>query len=270
VSTLADLQADLRAALLGGPDGPAAAAVREDGLAAGARLAIYRHHVFATLRDALTATYPVVCRLVDERFFAYAADRYLRHHPPAGPCLFEYGARFAEFLARFPPCRHLAYLPDVARLEWALNVARHAGDVVPLDSRPLQELEGSDAPRLRFTFDPSLALLASPWPIDRIWRANQPDAGDATVDLAAGRARLEVRRSGDEVGFRSLDPAPWAFRASLRAGRPLETAAAAALALDPGFDLAEALHALLVEGVLTAFTLAPEARHQADDRDDDG
>ncbi len=91
MSTLREVQADLRAALLGGPAGPAAAVVLEEGLAAEARLAIYRHHVFATLTDVLKASYPVVCRLVDERFFAYAADQYIRHHPPTGPCIFKYG-----------------------------------------------------------------------------------------------------------------------------------------------------------------------------------
>ena len=51
-----------------------------------ARLAIYRHHVSATLTEALEATYPVVVRLVDRRFFAYAADQFIRRHPPTGPC----------------------------------------------------------------------------------------------------------------------------------------------------------------------------------------
>jgi hypothetical protein len=258
VSTLRELQADLRAALLGGPNGPAAAAVLEEGVTADARLGIYRHHVFATLTNVLKTTYPVVCRLVDERFFAYAADEYIRRQPPGGPCLFEYGATFADFLTTFPPCRHLAYLPDVARLEWAMNVSEHADDVVALDVRALQILDIEDSPRLRFTFEPSLTLLESPWPIDRIWRANQPGAADATVDLAAGRARLEVRRAGDDVVFRRLGAAPWVFRSALTAGGTLETAATAALAFDAGFDLAGALNSLLADGVLTAFVLSPK------------
>ncbi len=137
-----------------------------------------------------------------------------------------------------------------------MNVAEHADDVVPLDTRALQSLEAADAPRLRFAFDPSLTLLESPWPIDHIWQANRPDSGDATVDLAAGGARLEVRRSGEDVILRSLDPAPWAFRSALAEGRALETAAATALALDPGFDLAAALRSLVDDGVVTAFTLS--------------
>ena len=86
---LRDVQAAFRRAVLGGDDAPAAAMVAGDGMAPDARLRVYRHHVFTTLTAALTATYPVVCRLVDERFFNYAADRYIRARPPSAPCLFE-------------------------------------------------------------------------------------------------------------------------------------------------------------------------------------
>jgi hypothetical protein len=247
---LRELQAAFREALLGGHQESAAAAVLDDGLVAEARLAIYRHHVLATLTDVLKATYPVVCRLVDERFFGYAADRYVREHPPASPCLFEFGETFADFLATFPSCRELVYLPDVARLEWAMNVAAHADDVLPLDRRTLHGLDPAVTPRLTFAFDPSLTLLESPWPIDRIWRANQLDAVDASVDLAAGGIRLEVRRVGDDVVFRPLEAATWSLRRALVQKRTLEEAAAAALALDGKFDLAEALRALVDEAVL--------------------
>jgi hypothetical protein len=76
--------------------------IEPDGLASRARLEIYRHHVRTSLTSVLEATFPVICRLVDRRFFAYAADTYLRAHPPTGPCLFEYGDGFPDFLAAFP------------------------------------------------------------------------------------------------------------------------------------------------------------------------
>src|SRR5713101_5908735 len=112
---LSEIQAAFGRALLGGDEQPAAAMVSGDGLTPAARLEIYRHHVFTTLTAALQATFPVVCRLVHERFFGYAADQYIRAHPPTEPCLFEYGSSFPAFLAGFEPCRHLQYLPDVAR-----------------------------------------------------------------------------------------------------------------------------------------------------------
>ena len=101
------LEHDFAAALLGGPEDLVVAEIQADGLDPAARLAIYRHHVLATLTEALEATYPVVVRLVDRRFFAYAADQFIRRYPPAGPCLFEYGEALADFLATFPASRHL-------------------------------------------------------------------------------------------------------------------------------------------------------------------
>jgi Putative DNA-binding domain len=101
--SLRELQTTFGRALLGA-DGEELACVRGDGLAPSARVQIYRHHVFASLTKALKDTYPVVCRLVDERFFAFAADHYIRTCPPAAPCLFEYGGSFPRFLALFPPC----------------------------------------------------------------------------------------------------------------------------------------------------------------------
>jgi len=255
---LGDVQAAFRDALLAGDDDSAAAMVLGDGLTPHARLQIYRHHVFTSLTVALKATYPVVCRLVDARFFGYAADRYIRAHPPAGPCLFEYGGAFPEFLAAFEPCRHLRYLPDVARLEWALNTAVHAEDAAPLDPAVLHAVAEEHRPRLVFRFDPSLSLLASRWPIDRIWRVNQPDTDPSlTVDLASGRAHLEVRRIGNDAVFRAIDVATHGFRLALHTGRCLEEAAGVALDIDGAFDLTRALQALFGENLLIDFVLSP-------------
>jgi hypothetical protein len=261
MTSLRELQRDVRAAVLGQGDTAAAALVMADGLGAEARLQIYRHHVFTTLTAALQAVFPVVCRLVDERFFGYAADQYIRVEPPSGPCLFEYGATFPEFLAAFPPCRDLPYLGDVARLEWAMHRALHAPDTAPLGPEALRSVAPETAGGLVFTLDASLSLLASRWPIDAIWRANQPDAAEqgAAVDLRAGGVALEVRRHGDGVAFRVIAPAVHAFRRALADGRPLAVATEQALAADRAFDLPGELGALFREG-LPSFTCSPSTR----------
>lgn len=247
---LADLQDAFRRSLLGDDDPALAAAVLDDGLDPAARLRIYRHHVSATLTAVLASAYPVVRRLVDPRFFAYAADAFIRRHPPAGPCLHEYGADFAEFLAAFPPVAHLPYLPDAARLEWAIQAAWHAEDAGAVGPAALAAVPAEEIPEVRLRLDPSIAYVASPWPVDRIWRANQGDAEPDAVELDAGAARLEVRRVEDEVVFRPLEPAAFAFRRALAAGGTLEDAAEAALGLDEAFDLPAAIAALMAEGVV--------------------
>src|SRR5262244_3431715 len=169
MSTLLELQMRFRRAVLGGDTGEIVAAIQGDGLDPAARVGIYRHHAFATLGDALQSTFPVVCRLVDRRFFAYAAHEYLREHPPHSRCLVEYGADFADFLANFEPCKALPYLADVARFEWALNIAASVREAAPLPLQALAEVPTNKAAYLVLRLQPSLSYVISPWPIDAIW-----------------------------------------------------------------------------------------------------
>jgi Putative DNA-binding domain len=249
--SLRELESSFGSAMLGEPEAALLDLIAADGLTSDARLRIYRNHVLLTLTDSLIATYPVVCRLVDERFFRYAADQYVRSHPPTVPCLFEYGESFPAFLAAFGPCQHLEYLPDVARLEWAINYADHADDADAIDAARLGEIPTDRIGSVKLTLHPSVSFLSSPWPVDRIWRANQSDADpDATVSLDAGGAQLEIRRLGDDVIFRSLDAATYAFRTALVRGDSLELAVTAAHGVDPHVDLAQTLQQLLADGIV--------------------
>ena len=245
--TLRDLQSAFRAAMLGGDAAAVEAAVQPDGLDVAARLTIYRHHVFTSLTTVLETTFPVVVRLVDPRFFRYATDRFVREHPPTGPCLSEYGAALPDFLARFEPSRPLAYLPDVARLEWAMNVALHAPDATCLPPEALREPTA-------LALHPSVTLLQSPWPIDTIWHANQPDAGDDTIDLDAGGVHLQVWRSPDEVVFRRLSAASFGFHRALADTGRLDAGAHAAVSITPGTDLPSLIRDLLADQILVRRT----------------
>src|SRR6201993_348819 len=255
MSMLLELQMRLRRAVLGGDTADIVAAIQGDGLDPAARVGIYRHHAFATLGDALQGTFPVVCRLVDKRFFAYAAHEYLREHPPHSRCLVEYGADFADFLADFEPCKALPYLADVARFEWALNIAGTVREAAPL---PLQELAAVPADKATYValrLQPSVRYLGSPWPVDAIWQANQQNEVPA-VDLASGGTNLEIRRARDAVAWRRLDPATFAFRTGLADGLALAAAMAAATRQDPAFDLVAAVQQVFAEGLVVAYCLA--------------
>jgi hypothetical protein len=257
---LHETQAAMRCAIL---DGDASALVPLIAAApelAATQIAIYRNNVFASLTDVLRDTFPVVCRLVDERFFAYAAHEFIREHPPKQPCLAEYGDAFADLLAGLPPCRGLPYLPDIARLEWLLNAAANAADAVSLPPSALASVPPAETPRLVLRLDPALGFLASAWPIDRIWLANRAGADCAApIDLTAGGVRLEISRGGGAVYFRSLDAATFAFRQALVEGATLEAATVLTLAVEPAFDLAAAFADLFRDAAVTGFVVA-EAR----------
>jgi hypothetical protein len=251
-STLLELQMQLRRAVLGSETMELVATIRGDGLAPAARLAIYRNHAVSTLGAVLKGAFPVVCRLVDERFFAYAAHEYLREHPPLSRCLVEYGTDFADFLAGFEPCKNLPYLADVARFEWALNVAATIREASPLPIEALAAVRPERAARLVLRLQPSASYFASGWPIDAIWRANQQSEVPA-VDLAGGGTCIEIRRAGEAVDWRQLDPGTFAFRTALADGLTLAAAWAAATVKDPAFELAAAVERVFTEALAVGF-----------------
>lgn len=257
---LRDVQAAFRRALLEGEANDVTALIVEDGLAAEERLGVHRNNFFASLTAVLRDTFPAVCRLVDERFFAYAAHEFIRQAPPSRAVLAEYGAGFAGFLADFPPCRTLSYLADVARLEWLMARAATAAMAEPLAASALAAIAPEDAPRLVLRLHPALGFLASPFPIDRIWRANRQESADTpAIDLAAGGVRLEVSRGGSDVLMRPLDAASFAFRQALAQGNALEAAAVLALEAAPDFDLARGVSDLFGDGAVVALELPPPA-----------
>lgn len=257
MSSLHDLQAAFRASILRGKDAPLVPYVMGSGLQPEQRLQIYRNNTFISLRAALEATFPVVRRLVGDGFFAAAARSFIREHPPTRPCLSEYGGAFPNFLAGYAPARPLSYLPDVARLEWALNEAYFAPDAEALRPETLAAIPAAEYPALRFTLHPSVRLVESRFPIDRVWQANQPDSdGEQLIDLAEGGCRLLVGRAGGDAVFQRISAAEAGVVTALGEGRTLAAAYEAATGHDPAFVPTAILHRLLSAGFLTGFAIA--------------
>jgi len=248
---LREVQESFRAALLGGDAVAALGLIAGDDAARAMGFGVYRNNVAASLTDVVAATFPAVRRLVGEGFFAYAANEFIAAHPPRQACLAEYGADFAGFLAAFPPCRDLPYLPDVAQLEWLVNVAAVAPDAPRAAPQDLAAVSAEDAPRIVFALNPALGYLESPFPVERIWRENRTCDGGA-VRLDEGGVRLEIGRGGDGIFVRALGAGAFAFRDSLASGADLESAVAQALAAEPGFDPGSALADLFRDGAVAA------------------
>ena len=114
-------------------DDAAVAQIRAGKLSAMRRLEIYRHNVYTNLRGALKDIYPVILAIVGEAFFHHAADQFVAAHPSRSGDLNQFGGEWAAFLGSYAHAAELAYLPDVARLEWAWHRAFHAGDATRFD-----------------------------------------------------------------------------------------------------------------------------------------
>lgn len=226
--TLLDLQSAFRGYLLDGA-GSAGAALLDAALVPPDRLSIYRNTSRTTLIKALRLNFPAVERLVGEEFFAATADAFIMREPPGVAWLDIYGQGFPEFLQSFEPAATLVYLPDVARLERAVGRALHASDLEPLDVARLGSMDASDQAKVRFTSQPSVSLLSSPYPVDAIWRTvlARDDAAMAAIDFGAGAVRLLIERRSGEVEVTRLSESRWTFAEALFSGKQLAAALAA-------------------------------------------
>jgi len=215
------------------------------GLRAEARIDIYRANVLGNYRRALAATYPVVKRLVGAPFFDAASDHFVRDYPSTRGDINRYGADFAQFLESYPPARDLKYLPDVARLEWAIDQANIAGDAMPFDLAALAGVPAELHGGLRFSLHPSAQMIESMFPLLHLWQANQPEGNaDEHIDLDEGGEVLLVLRRPPGVGGISIERIPRGEQRLLNllaAGRTLEEAADSCTAMSAEFDLASAL-----------------------------
>ena len=251
MTALRDLQAAFAAHLAGDDGHKVVEAVVGDSIPAAARLQVHRHHVRHSLANALAATFPTVEALVGADFFRALAVAFVERNLPAQPVLAEYGQGFAGFVADWQPAQGLPYLADVARLDWALNVAWHATDGERLAATDLAAEPAERLPLLRLVLSPGTSLLQSPYPVDRIWSASQPGAAAGEVALD-GAVALLVLRQADDAGFLRLSPGETAFLAAVEAGASLETAAGNATATARDFDLSSVFARMLGLGCFAA------------------
>jgi hypothetical protein len=240
MSTLADTQREFMRAVFS--TGEAAAGLQ-----------VYRASVMANFAAALAATYPVVRRLVGDEFFAAMANRFAREVPSRSGDLRDYGAELAVFLAAHPTAASLAYLPDVARLEWACHECEHAPPAPVFDFEALARVSPAEYARLRLTLDPSLRLLRSAHAIAAIHAANQPGR-DGTPDRALGPDFVVVRRIDVRVRAEAVDAREWRLLEQIAQGEALADAVRAFSA--EGEGASAVLARFVAAGIACGFTTA--------------
>ncbi|OFJ48131.1 DUF2063 domain-containing protein [Janthinobacterium lividum] len=224
------------------------------------RFSLYRGNLSATWRRTLGQVYRVVLALVGEDFFAGLARAYGRQIPSDNADLNQFGARFADFLAAFPPAANLPYLPDMARLEWALHLAHYAADAPALAPESLAALHPEQLEARRFALHPACTLLASHWQVAALWQAHQEHQEHAGRGEGLGAFPQEmhvaswvlVSRARWKAQVLVLDAGAHAALLALQQGQTFGAALDAAFERDCAFDLAACLRQWLAHAVLSA------------------
>ncbi len=251
---LRELQAEMRAALLGGDPAAVIGALAGDPASAPARFAVHRDTVTASLIKALEAAYPVVRRLVGARCFSGLARRFVQASPPAAPQLWAYGDGFADALAADPQlAEKWPFVAEVARLEWVRVAASFAADGPRLDPSTLAAVPADRLASLGFVLHPTVRLVVSMAPILTLWLAHQEDRVEwSSISLNAAESVLVLRRADGRLAMEVLGPGEAALVGAFAAGLPFGDAAGTAVAVDPLVALDAGLGRLFTLGALAA------------------
>ncbi len=231
--------------------------VRANGLDGGRRLNVYRNNVRTTLAEALQATYPVLCELVGEDFFASFAQRYAAQHPPKTGDVADYGDQIAQFASASPELSKLQYLPDIARLEWACHTSYRAQDAKRIAIKALQKIPATSHEHLLFEFVPSVKFVSSPFPIFDIWQfvVDPAKRNEEPPNLDSEGQSVMTLRDNSDVNVILLSEIEHKFATSLAEGNTL--AATLQKIADPfeALELQDLLHKLFSLGTMARISV---------------
>jgi len=248
-------QRQFRKALMD-PHSPAPEGLNDGrGNPASRRFDVYRNNVIVALMEALRTAFPVLRKLLGTQNFDHLARLFARAHPPQTPLMMHYGAAMPAFLENFASLSHIAYLPDVARLELAMRQSYHAADTPALDPAELATVSPDILMASTLTLAAPVALIRSTWPIVDIWRFNTLKG--APEPRGIGQSAL-IMRTGFDPEPHALDAAQTAWVTSIVAAKTLADAQGGACAIDPDFDLTPLLSLLIQHDAIAEFTRPKE------------
>lgn len=240
----------------------------------GRGMGVYQNNTRLTLLSAVETTYPVIAQVLGQPFFTALARSYVITTPSTSGNLHGYAQQFAPWLSRWldaledrNEATELAYLPDLARLEWLVHQAHFAGDAPQFDFDALNAVNPAQQGALCFKLHPSCGLLSSEFPVAQIWRAHQGSDVAAAVDLATlpidwdavPEQLLLWRQSLSQfeiaVKLQDCSAAAFQFLTDIAAGKAFMQAASNALAIEATLDLQTLLLDLVSDGVIVGFVL---------------
>lgn len=199
MSQLAQQQQLLLDALLAWPAGNAIKTLAAYAHDPGARgLKVYQANGHALAQSALQAAYPVVAQLIGDEGFADLARALWHAYPPQRGDVAQWGADLVGFLENSAQLQDEPYLPDVARVEWALHLCAGAPDAEP-DLTTLALLTTHEPEQLQLRLAPGSAVLRSTWPVASIVGAHL----DGSPSLQEAGAQLRRREAQDVVVWRA-------------------------------------------------------------------
>ena len=230
------------------------------------RYNVYRNNVTLSLLEAMTATFPVVLRLVGTSMFEKIAIEFIRNFPPSSPVLLKYGQEFPQFLEQNRLVKQIPYLPDIARCELLYLKTYHGADADPIAIEALSAYAPEVMASLKFSCHPSALFFTSKWPVGSIWFTNKFDDEIKPLDsLRGGEAILFIRPQVEVVAHVIANDLS-DFLQLIASDMTLGAAAEQILSNSSKFDLQNALEAMFHFGLITDCKICDQIANPAPER----
>lgn len=214
---------------------------------------VYRNSIVIKHEKALEKIYPAVYKLVGADFFTMLSHDYRLQHPATHWSLSEFGRHLADFLCEYSKAETVPYLPDMARLEWAMHELLFAPDSVSFDLHQLQTIPESDYLKLNFQLDAATRLLSFTSPILDIWHFCYHDnSGDKPFELKPEGNIVLLSRKDFEVDMQKITLGEYRLLSQLNQGDALGEAIEQALLVEPQLQVESLLSRALLESWFTS------------------
>ena len=180
-------------------------------LTAGEGFAVYRDAFFLRMREFLEEDFSLCFSFWSEPERKAIIYAYIKKNPSSYSSGVEFGRDFPAFLGERKLSPEKSFLPDLAKLEWALVRAFYADKSEHQDFSGLETAIAEDWLEARFYFDPALQLFESDWPITEIYETAQAPTKKVPQ-------KFIVYREEGEAVYRECSAEEFLFLAALHSG----------------------------------------------------
>lgn len=137
------------------------------------RIAVYQRNRWALAERALAISFPTIAKLIGDSFSLLTRE-FLFAHPNEFSDWGEWGEKLPDFIANQVSTSHLAYLPNVAALDWCIHKIERTDNDEPI-SESISLLSELDPSLIGIKFNTNIRFLWTNHPIFEIWQMHQPN-----------------------------------------------------------------------------------------------
>ncbi len=203
---LRDLQTRFAQEVLSGQEKRIRPLIRAGNFNSERRLQIYRNNIRSTLTESLQAIFSVTEAIVGSDYFKFLAHQYSIEFPPAQGSIHQFGDQFPKYVRTFEGLENIAYLTDIALIDWACHTACHASSVPSVGVDCLAQFTPDEYEKLLFHIHPSVTFLSSSSPVFDIWNYALNASEDVQIpDINAAGQYVLIVRNGLTVEVINLE-----------------------------------------------------------------